>query len=532
VRRLRLPIVLCATSVAIGIGLRAVQYFAAASLWMDELALVNALEVHRLSDLGVRPIAFGQIAPLGYDFLVKFLLLVRPTSELTLRLPSFLLGCAAVPLTGLVANRTIAKNYAWAATLGVALAPSLIFQSAQVKPYSGDVALSLLLLWLALGDFDRSGNCPGRALVAAGLLAPWFSFPSLFVLAALSLAWIVRAAGAHEAIDRPRTALTICCWGAACVVSLVLAQRLVDPTLRQFMRGFWAGGFPPPSSGPLAVAAWLSEALSDIIRGLTADRGGRPLAALAFLGIAGTWGRSPAKATALGMPIAFGVCAAVLSQYPLIGRASLWAMPILIIASLCGAVVGAQLVLGRDRVWPAAVVPCAFATAAVLAAFQKFPVIQRKQDLKPVLRHMASSAQPGDAVYVHYGAWHAATFYREMLQQPSITLMEGSCSPDDRRHPLLEIDQLRDHSRIWVLFSFLDVQHTDRKLILAYLDAIGVQRQVEWAPERDANAFLYELDRAKMARIPSASQWAIPDSLAEAPPRKCSLVLVPARLND
>jgi hypothetical protein len=497
---------------------------------MDELAFVNALGVHGLSDLGVRPMAFGQIAPIGYVFLEKLLLLARP-SELTLRLPSFLLGCAAVPLTGLVATRTAATDYAWTATLGVALAPSLIFQSAQVKPYSGDVALSLLLLWLAFRDFDQRRSGPSRALAVAGFLAPWFSFASLFVVAAIALAWLVQAADKREAVDRPCVALTICGWGATCVASEALAHRLVDPTLMQFMRHFWAEGFPP-ASGARAVAVWLLDALSGIERELTGDRGGRPLAALAFVGIGGIWWRSPAKATALGMPIVLAAGAAILARYPLMGRPSLWAAPIMIVASLSGAVVGAQLVLGNDRAWPAAVVPCAFAAAAVLAALQNFPVVQRRQDVKPLLRHIASSGRAGDAVYVHYGAWHAATFYGELLRLPSITVMEGSCSSNDRRRPLLEIDRLRDHPRLWVVFSYLDTGQSDRKLILAYLDAIGALRDVAQAPRLDAYAVLYELDPGKLSRIPDAPHWIIPDSLADAPMRRCSLMLVPSRLNE
>jgi hypothetical protein len=525
------PTILFASSVAIGIVLRAVQYFACTSLWLDELALVNALEVHRLSDLGVRPIAFGQTAPLGYEFLVKLLLLARPSSDLTLRLPSFIVGCAAVPLAGLVATRTVARDYAWTASLGVALAPPLIFQSAQVKPYSEDVALSLLLLWLALGDFDRSRSHPSRALAVTGCLAPWFSFASLFVVAAISLAWLVQAAGRHEPVDRPRIVLTICCWGAACVASEVLAQRLVDPTLRQFMHSFWAGGFPPPSLRPRAVAAWLSDALSSIVRQLTGDRGGRPLVALAFVGVVGTWCRSPAKATALGMPIVFAVCAAALRQYPLTDRPSLWAAPILLTASLSGAVFGAR-VLGARR-WPSAVVPCAVASAAVAMMFQESPVVQRKQDIKPVLRHIASTAQPGDALYVHFEAWQAATFYRGMLRHPPMTIIEGSCSSTDRRRPLLEIDRLRAHHRVWVLFSPINPLRDESPLILRYLDTIGDQRDAIRGPGLlTSSAVLYEFDAAKMTQTADASQWVIPETVAATPMRGCWLMMVPPRLKD
>jgi len=327
-RRLRIPTVLFTSSLAIGIVLRVIQYVSATSLWLDELALVNALAIHKIFDPAFEPIGFTQIAPVGYASIEKLILLALPASELTLRFPAFVLGCAAIPLSWVVATRTPVREYAWAISLGVALSPALIFQSAQVKPYSGDVAITLLLSWLALRDFDAGACRPSRALTAACLLAPWFSFPSHFVVAAIALAWIVLA-GTRERVDRRRTALAICCWGAATLAAQVAARQQMDPPTARFMHGFWASGFAPLAAGPRAVAVWLTDTLANILRSLTGDRGGRPLVALAVVGLWGISRQSQAKAITLGMPIAFAVCAATFKQYPLTDRASLWAAPIL-----------------------------------------------------------------------------------------------------------------------------------------------------------------------------------------------------------
>jgi hypothetical protein len=529
-------IILFASSVAIGVCLRAIQYFASTSLWLDELALANALAPYTLADLVSRPLDFAQIAPIGYVWIEKLLLLVWGPSELALRLPSFVLGCAAIPLAWLLADRILPRAYAWTVSLSVALAPVLIWQSAQVKPYSGDVALSLLMLWLALLDFERKASRPSPALVVAGLLAPWFSLPSLFVVAAISLAWIVRASGGHQRMDYARTALAICCWGATCVVTQAVVRRQVDAATWHFMHGFWANGLPPPSSGIRSVALWLLDALTNMVRALTGDRGGRPLVALAFAGLWGISRSSPEKAVALGMPIVFALCAAALAQYPLTERASLWTAPILLVASLSGAVFATRVFLGSHRTWAAGIVPCAVATAAAIATAHNFPVIQRRQDVKPVLRHIASNAQPGDALYVPFEAWQAATFYRSMLENLSIAIVEGTCSSTDRLQPLAEIDRLRDRRRIWVLFSFLSPKRYESELILGYLDAIGTQRDALWVPgpppggPMTSSAVLYELDSDKMARIRDASQWAVPDAVANAPMRICWPVFAPPRL--
>ena len=134
-------------------------------------------------------------------------------------------------------------------------------------------------------------------------------------------------------------------------------------------------------------------------------------------------------------------------------------------------------------------------------------------------------------MYVHFEAWQAATFYRGLLQRPSMTILEGSCSSSDRRRPLLEIDSLRNHHRIWVLFSPINPLKDESPLILKYLDTIGDQRDSIRGPGAlTSSAVLYELDAVKVTQAADASQWAIPDAVAATPMRGCWPMLIPQRL--
>ncbi|MEI9953251.1 MAG: hypothetical protein WDO74_30805 [Pseudomonadota bacterium] len=151
-----------------------------------------------------------------------------------------------------------------------ATAPPLIVYSAQAKQYSSDVAVALLILWLALKIRDL-GPTPARlrSAAAVGALASWFSQPALFVLAGVSLAllwdtWQKRSKAGLRALF-PLLPM-IATWGLSALLVLVLEQRLVSAAQHEYLHRFWASGFMPTGS-VLAAMKWLLRALRGIFFG-------------------------------------------------------------------------------------------------------------------------------------------------------------------------------------------------------------------------------------------------------------------------
>ena len=74
----------------------------------------------------------------------------------------------------------------------VALGDHLLYYSAEIKQYSCDLMFALLALLLA-APRPPARMSPRRflALGVFGLIAPWFSFPVVFVLAGVGLHLIV-----------------------------------------------------------------------------------------------------------------------------------------------------------------------------------------------------------------------------------------------------------------------------------------------------------------------------------------------------
>src|SRR6185503_5885584 len=69
--------------------------------------------------------------------------------ELTLRLLPLLAGCASLPLFALLLRQGLGKTGTFTALALFAASAPLVYYASEVKQYSSDVFIALLLLWLA-----------------------------------------------------------------------------------------------------------------------------------------------------------------------------------------------------------------------------------------------------------------------------------------------------------------------------------------------------------------------------------------------
>jgi hypothetical protein len=168
-----------------------VAFLQSKPFWRDE-AWVASLVRHPLRDA----ITFHLPVPIGFVAATKLaaLLPVLPP-EVSFRLLPLICGMAALPALyhlayGASGSRPIALTALWIAT-GL---PGLVYYSRELKSYSIDLLLSVTIPLLVMGLFGRSvrrkttTNGKIIALLLALTAAPWFSFGSLFPIAA-TLVW-------------------------------------------------------------------------------------------------------------------------------------------------------------------------------------------------------------------------------------------------------------------------------------------------------------------------------------------------------
>jgi hypothetical protein len=414
VLRSNLVSVLVGAAILLGLVLRLVQYAANRSLWFDE-ALLALNILHRSAASLTATLDFRQVTPIGFLEAERFATHALGASELALRLLPLLLGLASVPLFALLALRILAPAAAVVASTVFACAPGAVYYSSELKQYSGDVAVGVTLLVLALALLDPSTSRRRRiaAAVVGAIVIP-LSTASVFVVGGVAVTFGVRFVFRR---DRRSTEAV-----AAIGLWLVSAVGLVVFTATrasQLESALGTGGvlFPTGSTAgghlqwPQRVASgiWRSAGFPDSAPERYLHW---PLAGLAVIGLLSLARRKPAVASMIVLPFAVMTVASALHRYPVFDRTVLFLVP----ASLLLVAEGISAVAALARAGPAR-----YATAAVLAAaVAVVPVVHaagnavdpiKHEEVKSVLEHIRGAWQPGDALFVDSDTGFVLRYY-------------------------------------------------------------------------------------------------------------------------
>jgi hypothetical protein len=230
--------------------------------------------------------------------------------------------------------------------------------------------------------------------------------------------------------------------------------------------------------------------------------------ALAALGAWALWRRARDRAWLLLGPVLATFAASALQAYPFSPRLVLFLFPAFLILTAAGPEALARLggATGR-RAGAIATLLCA---GLAVYGLVRDPPPYAPEPLKPVLERLYRAWQPGDRVYVYYGAEKAFVYYARRLGLPAGTYTLGACARQDPRVYLRELDALRGAPRAWVVFAH--ATRGEDAVLLGYLDRIGTRRAAFRAagrapgPRTDeyADAYLYDLsDPARLAAATS-----------------------------
>jgi hypothetical protein len=182
-------------------------------------------------------------------------------SEWALRLVPFLSGVAALLLFCRFATRVLPRRPALLAIAIFAASYYLVRHAAELKPYSTDLLISLSLTMLGWSATQRPDS-PTRwtALILAALIAPWCSYPSIFVGSAVILVCGIHLLGWPKRSSTPPIA-----WVAGVAVALGASFLLMylfygkphaESAAPLTDTEMWARTFPPWRD-PWKLPLWL-----------------------------------------------------------------------------------------------------------------------------------------------------------------------------------------------------------------------------------------------------------------------------------
>ncbi|HWO01866.1 MAG TPA: glycosyltransferase family 39 protein [Blastocatellia bacterium] len=487
--------------VVFGITLRATQYLFRASLHIDEGAL--ALNIINRSFAGLlQPLDSEQAAPVGFLFLEKLALLAFGDGEYSLRLIPFLSSIAAVFLFYEAARRCLE---AWVATIAVAffaVSSYVIYYGAQIKQYSSDIAITLLIV-IAGFHLEARDLTARRAALFAGLgaVAVWLSHPSVLVLAGVATG-LGLAALRHKDWRRFwKLAAVFAVWIMSFITFYLVSLRNLSGNLT--LETSWAakGAFMPLPPRSLADLTWLPGALIKMFT----NPFGLPFPVLALvvflIGGFSLFLKNKRQLLILIAPILFTLLASGAHKYPFGRRLLLFLIPpvLLMVAA------GAEYIIEKKR-------PYSVLIGGALVALLLFQPVggatrnmlhpRAAQDIRPILEYVRDRRKPGDAVYVYHHQRESFQYYAKKYGFDENECVMGVDARDkiNRRANWeaygKDLDKLRGNRRVWLLFSHVRKIKgvSEEEFMTQYLDRFGVR--LERFGRSGASAYLYDLSTA------------------------------------
>ncbi|HEX5076350.1 MAG TPA: glycosyltransferase family 39 protein [Gemmatimonadaceae bacterium] len=409
-----------------GAALRLFAYMAARSLWLDEAMLANNI-VGRTFVALLGPLGENQSAPWLFLFGERAATTLAGPNELALRLLPLAAGIALPYVVWLTGRRILGDTVGVVAAAITALSPLLLYYSNEVKPYGTDavVCASLVLLTLRVLD-DPHQSAPWVALLLVGVCGLWVAFPSAFVLAGCWGALVASPDARGSRHARRMLPLAVVAWGAAFAAPYfhVIRHAAHDA----FLTTFFADRFLVPGHGAL-VSLWRlwQDVSIEVFAGRDAiARAPRSAelglsVAILILCVLGlrevARRRGAAGVLLLAGPMAIGLVASTLRQYPLAIRLWTFSAPLWALLASAGVTSGARAVGERTRRVGAASV-AALATASLLslavldAALGVASPYWRRAHIRPLIRVLqAQQRTTGDAIYVTARAVPQWLFY-------------------------------------------------------------------------------------------------------------------------
>jgi hypothetical protein len=478
--------------IGFGVVLRVAQYLSDRSLWLDEAALASTI-VHRPFVELLNPPENGLVAPAGFILLEKLILESLGTSEYALRLLPLIAGVLSLFVFYSVARRVLPGAAVPVALALFALSDPLVYYASEVRQYSSDVLLTLVLFMVGL-DMHDGRRSPLRlaAIALLGAAAVWFSHPTVFVMAGIAASSVLMAWRRSGRALSGRLLLTWSLWAASFVGCYLLLLR--EPIRNQQLVAPWKDTYdafmPVPTS--LADLAWFFNAAVQIFE----NPAGLYLPGLAtllfILGCVAMFRRREEHAFLLLAPLLFSLAASGLRKYPFEGRLLLFLAPSLLLFVSAGAIWLFRRVRPRSRPAAMALIIALF-TYPVANAVHDLVHPRKHEEIEPVLSYLRDRQHPGDVLYLYHGARKAFDYYAQeygFAQRPRVV---GIKSKEEPRRYLEDLNRLRGKDRVWILFSHVRTNEEidEGKLFLHHLDRIGRKRGAYRAD--GASVYLYDL---------------------------------------
>src|SRR5208337_932328 len=295
----------------LGVFLRVGAYLWNRQYWMDEGTLLGNLEGMRVLDFSGY-LHGDQLAPFGFLIIQRVIVGLLGDSGYATRFVPLVCGIVALRLFKSLAFRLLPFAAAMVALALFAFSDDLVYYSSELKPYSCDLALGLaitLATWRLLERPLRGGWLATLGLLV--LLAPWFSFPSTFIIAGCGIALLIDRCAKRWWRDLGWLLVIALCWLTSFWLAYRASHAILHPATTMYV--FWNFAFLPVPPGGRTDLIKLGGVLLPLL--------------LLLIGGFSLFLRDRRVFLILALPILLALVAAALRKYPLHGRLMIELVP-------------------------------------------------------------------------------------------------------------------------------------------------------------------------------------------------------------
>lgn len=475
----------------LGIILRIAQFIFNRSLTEGEAALALNI-IHRSYSQLLKPLDYVQAAPVGFLFLQKFASNLLGTNEYALRLFPLIAGVGAIYLFYMVAKKTISSQSLIIGLTLFAVGDHLIYFASEVKQYSSDVFIALLIIWLSIVVFNRRFDIKYTIFFGlVGAFCLWFSHPALFVLGAALITMFLYIFKKRIYTRLPGLLIAVFLGLTSFIINYIIALNNLSQS--ENLINFWQSSFMPLPPTSLADIKWFVYVFLRTFKfpvGLSTYE--LLLAVLAFF-----WGcvlmlkHQRKNILLLILPILLALFASGLHRYPFEGRLLLFLTPFVILIIAQG-ISDIQVRLKDKSTFLGLALVVILLIHPVLSAGYRLIRPRAPEELRPVLEYVNKNWQENDMIYVYYASINAYIYYQSRYDLPD-NYIRGIEARFEWMKYYWDLYKLKDNKRIWLVFSHIATWQgvDEERLFKSYLDLLGTQLDSFKAP--GSAAYLYNM---------------------------------------
>jgi hypothetical protein len=468
------------------------------SFWADEASLAFNLVTRTFRGL-TQPLDYHQGAPVGFLFIEKLSILLLGNNEYAMRLFPLLSGILAIYLLYLLAKTYIGVSGLFA-LLAFSVASNLIYYSSELKQYSSDVMIALLLVYLASRCIREKVHARDfHVLGIGGAVAIWVSHPSVFVLAGIGLVLVIEKLKRKNDVPFAWLLTMGIVWiGLFALDYYVLLRPLAAD---EYLQNYWGKAFMPLP--PWSDVGWFEKTFySMLLMSMhTYISAVFIVPLLLFIGSLSLFVRNRTIALLFILPALLVLIASGFEAYPLKDRFMLFLIPFFLLI-LSEGLRDIHLIVAK---WSRplglflAVLPAILLIWHPGTTLDQFFTTTRGSDIRPVLQYVGENRMPDEIVYVFHAGDSAFHYYAPLYGLDTGEVIVGLSSL--RKKLVLEgffndVESLKGKDRVWFIFSNIydcgDCEGDMQEFYVDYLNGFGVMLDQFNAPR--ANAYLYDLN--------------------------------------